>query len=59
MSTGLTNMELSVGKGDLTQAISAWSFNPSTDDIASYTVQYELEYQNGSTAPSWTYIGSD
>lgn len=60
VTTTLNNMELSVGKGDLTQAISAWSFNPATGDIASYTFQYELYYQNGSTAPTWTFIdGSD
>ena len=53
-------MELSVGRGDVSQAISAWSFNPSTGDVTSYTFQYELEDSSGGSAPTWIYIdGSD
>ena len=38
VTTTLTDMELSLGRGDKSQAVSAWSYTPNTGIIASYTI---------------------
>ena len=43
LTATVNDMELSQGRGDITQTITPWSYNPSTGDIASYSFFYEVE----------------
>ena len=53
-------MELSVGRGNVSQVISAWSFNPSTGSVINYTFKYSLEDSGGGSVPSWiSIVGTD
>ena len=42
-TTALNDMELSQGRGDLTQAVTPWSYSPNSGDVSSYIFQYTVE----------------